>query len=531
MRHAEEPTDDCETGQEREKVTDLAATADVPHLNAAQRWLALGVLSLALAVIIMDMTILNVALPHITAALGATAVQQLWIVDVYALALAGLLVPMSTLADRYGRKRILLVGLLVFGGASLAVLGAVTTAHVIALRALLGAGGAMIIPMTLSMIRVIFTDSRQRAVALGLWAAVTSVAAALGPLVGGALLQYGPWQHAFLINVPIMAIALIFGSILLPESSIPAPPRWDSLGMLASLVGMVALVWAIKDFAAKGPADLVAWTVLGAALFALSWFARRCLIRPDPILELRLFGSTAFTAGILTAFGAMYALGALMLLIIQWLELAEGLTPLQAGLALLPATIVMGVVSPLAPPLANRIGERVVLGGGLITAALSFLVIFLAPSPLSYGWVAAALCLLGVGVGTVAVASTIIMSEAPLASIGSAAALEEISYELGSVLGVAVLGSVASAMYRSHLDGSALAGLSPTQAQAARESISGAMQVVASTGSSRLILGASKAFTNSLTQTSLIGLLTVTAIAAAVILLMPRHYKLHKKDA
>ncbi|OEU86784.1 MFS transporter [Streptomyces abyssalis] len=500
-------------------------------LSAGRRWGALVVLSASLLVIVMDMTILNVALPHITAELAPTAAQQLWIVDIYSLILAGLLVPVSALADRYGRKRTLLTGYLFFGGFSLAILAVDSPAGVILIRALLGGAGAMIMPTTLSMIRVLFTDPKERATALGIWAAISAVGMAVGPVVGGLLLEHVSWQSAFLINVPLMAVAVLAGLFLLSEYRTKAKPRWDMAGTLASIAGMVALVWSVKHFAEKGFHDAASWAALAAAVLILGWFVRRCLNRPDPMLDLRLFRRPPFTAGILAALASMFAMGALLLLVAQWLQLVDGRSPIQAGVALLPAAIAMGVVSPIAPALAARIGARNVLGGGLAVAGLGFLVICVAPSPLGYSWIALSLALLGGGGSSLAVASAIVMSGTPQEKAGNAAALEETSYEFGSVLGVAVLGSIASAAYKSHLGGAVLSalGLSHAQADAARESLGGAMEIAALTGSSALADRAADAFTDSLTLTGLVGFFIMTGAAVVAAVLVPRDLDITKQ--
>lgn len=496
------------------------------HLSARRRWSALGVLSASLLVVVMDMTILNVALPELTAALAPTSAQQLWIVDVYALVLAGLLVTMSTLGDRWGRKRTLLTGFAVFGGASLLVLVAESAEAVIAVRALLGVGGAMIMPSTLSMIRSMFTDPGERARALGVWSAVAALGAVVGPIVGGLLLEYFSWQSAFLVNVPCMALAVVAGLLLLPEARNPRPGRWDALATVLSIVGMAALVWSVKRMAEEGPAETYALVALVVATVALIWFVMRCLRRDEPLLRVRLFASPTFTAGVLAALFTTFALGATLLLAAQWLQLVQGLSPLQAGLRLLPLAIAVVVVAPLAPVLAQWIGARTVLVGGLGLFVLGFAVLALAPEPLTYTSVVIAQILFGAGMGSLAIASAIIMSGAPAEHAGSAAAIEETSYELGSVLGVAVLGSAAAALYRAELSASVLAdaGLEPQEVAVAQESLAGALQVLSALGpqGTQAMIRAQDAFVHGLMFVSGVGGVIMLVAAAVVFVLTPR---------
>ncbi|NUR89997.1 MAG: MFS transporter [Nonomuraea sp.] len=302
-----------------------------------RRWAGLAVLSASLLLVVMDITLLNVALPEISADLKPDAVSLLWMVDVYSLVVAGLLVTVSALGDRWGRKKMLITGFAVFGVASTAILFAHTPGAVIAVRALLGVGGAMIMPSTLSMIRTLFTDGRERATALGIWAAMAAVGSALGPILGGVLLEHFPWQATFLVNVPIMVIAIVAGLILLPESRNPNPGRWDGLGALLSMAGMVALVYAIKHVAEAGIGDPLSVATLAFAAVTLTWFAIRTLRRPDPLLDLRLFRTSSFTAGTVTALTTELALAGMMLLMSQWMQLVRGFSPLETGVRLLPA--------------------------------------------------------------------------------------------------------------------------------------------------------------------------------------------------
>ncbi|MEV4838054.1 MFS transporter [Nonomuraea sp. NPDC049486] len=506
-----------------------------PEPSTRRRWAGLAVLSASVLIVVMDMTILNVALPAISEALLPGSAELLWIVDVYALVLAGLLVTAGALGDRWGRKRMLLAGFAVFGAASAAVLLAGGSAELIAVRAVLGAGGAMIMPSTLSMIRTLFTDPRERATALGVWAAMAAVGAALGPILGGALLEVFSWQSAFLVNVPIMVVAIVAGLFLLPESRAPRPGAWDATATVLSIVGMGSLVYGIKRVGEYGLGDLTGTAAGAVAVVALGWFTVRCLRRPDPLLELRLFRSRPFTAGVVTALATSIAIAATLLLLAQWMQLVRGYGPLETGARLLPAAVAAAVASPLAPRLAARVGARAVLAGGLAVSGLGFLVLFVAPAllgdasgsfaagavasdGLGYGTVAGALALIGAGQGSLAVASAAIMSGAPVAKAGSAAAIEETSYEIGGALGVAILGSVAAAVYRTGLD-----YRGPSE-EVARESLGGALTVAAELGQAgmRLAEQARSAFTEALTLTSGAGGVLMLLAGLGVWLMLPR---------
>lgn len=247
-------------------------------LSAARRWAALAVLSASLVIITMDMTILTIALPEMAAELTPTSDQQLWIVDVYSLVLAGLLVSVAAIADRWGRKRMLVLGYVIFALASLLVLFANSAEAVIAIRALLGIGGAMIMPTTLSMIRVIFHDPKERTTALSIWAAVSGIGMVIGPLVGGALLEHFSWHAAFVVNVPLMILAAAAATFLLVESRVDDPGRWDVRPAALSLIGLVALVWSLKQFGTHTRLDLpAAWAAPVIAIAALGWFTRHSL--------------------------------------------------------------------------------------------------------------------------------------------------------------------------------------------------------------------------------------------------------------
>ncbi|QIM16006.1 MFS transporter [Leucobacter insecticola] len=492
--------------------------------SRGRRWAALAVLTASLLVIMMDMTILNIALPEMSAELHPTSDQQLWIIDIYSLVLAGLLISFAAIADRWGRKKMLLLGYTIFGVSSLLVLFTNSAEAVITIRGVLGIGGAMIMPITLSLIRVIFTDPKERATALGIWAAVSGLGAAAGPLVGGLLLEYFSWHAAFLINVPLMLAAVIAGVLILPESRVQHPGRWDAFAALLSLAGMTLVVWAIKTFGKEAtfasPAALIAFAA-GSAL--LAWFIVRCLRSPSPLLELRLFRSREFSAGTIAALGSMFAMAAALLLIAQWMQLVDGASPVEAGIRLFPIAIAGAVASALAPPLARIIGTRAVLGGGVALAGLGMLLIGLQPGTLTNLTVLIALTLIGAGTGSLAIASAMIMHASPVEKAGTAGAIEETSYELGSVLGIAILGSISALMYRAQLRASeVLQAVDPATATQAQESLGAAVSLAEQTHRPELALEAGVAFTDALQVTGIAGGLMLLAVAALAFFLTPK---------
>lgn len=500
-----------------------AAPNRMPTHAHPRRWAGLAVLTSSLLVVVMDMTILNVAVPALAADLKPTSVQLLWIVDVYSLIIAGLLVTVSALGDRWGRRRMLLTGYSLFAVASSLVLVADSAAELIVIRSLLGLGGAAIMPSTLSMIRGLFPDSRERATALGIWGGTAAVGTALGPIVGGLLLEHFSWHSAFLVNVPIMIVAVIGTLILLPSSRSARPAPLDPLGTALSMVGMVALVYAVKHLGTDG---FTTTAVLASILagVTLTWFVRRCLRRPEPILAVRLFRGGGFTAGVIGALTTSIALVGVLLLGAQWLQQVEGFSPVEAGFALLPAALGGAIGSPLAPGVAARVGARAVLSGGLAIGGVGFLLLFVAPQPLTYPWAGASFLLIGLAMASLAVGSAAIMAGAPADEAGSAAAIEETSYEVGGALGVAVLGSLGAALYRSGLSADQLAALPADAAATARESLGGALAVAERLGGTGAGLAdtARVSFASSLAGVGLAGGALMLVAAVVVYVITPR---------
>lgn len=497
-------------------------------MTARARWAAMALLSISLFVIMMDMTVLIMALPELVKELQPSATQQLWIVDSYALLLVGLLIPASALADRWGRRRFLLLGFAIFGAVSLAVLWADSPANVIVLRALLGAAGAMIMPTTLSMIRTLFPDAKERATALAVWSIVSGAGAVLGPLVGGLLLEWFDWRAAFLINLPFVALSLAGGLLFLPEARNPTPPRWDLLSSGLALAGMSSLVWAIKRLADQGVLVPTTWVVLVTAMGLVTWFVVRTWRSPAPLIDLRLFESRPFLAGATAALASMFAMAALLLLVAQWLQVVEGLAPIMAGVALLPMAVGAMVFAWSAPNLALRYGAREVLSGGLALAGIGLIVVVGLSEPIRYIQVLAPLVLVGAGIGSLAIASAIIMGATPADKAGSAAAIEESMYDLGNVLGIATLGSVGAVLYRRYLAGETLVeeGLAPEVVALAEESVTEAMRLAHELGIDQLAAQAEAAFNTALRHSSGLGGLIMVAAAMTTFLMIPREYDL-----
>lgn len=500
-----------------------AVEAQVPALSRVHRWAALLVLLFAQLVLSLDLTVLNVALPSMTADLQPTSDQQLWIVDVYSLVLAGLLVSASSLSDRLGRKRMLLGGALVFCVGSALILWANTPEAVIAIRAVLGLGAAMIMPTTISMIRNIFTDAKERAFALAAWSVLGGLGMALGPIIGGFLLEQLSWHAAFLINIPLMALVLVAGFFVLPEITVIGNGPWDVPAAIISLVGMASLMWGIKRLAAQmsllDPAGLAALAI-GAVCMVV--FVARALHKTTPLIDITLFRNRMFTGGVLVALGSMFAMASLLFLLAQWLQLVDGATPFESGVKLLPLAVASLVTGAITPALAMRFPAHKVLVIGLALSALAMLLLLPFIGHLTYAPIAVSSALVGVGAGVLAISSAAIMNATPAIKASSAAAIEEIAYDLGNVLGVAIMGSLASVVYRLGLNGDALAasGLDQALIDQAMQSYAAAVSIAQQSGVMELIAEGSRSFSDSIVITSAIGgviMIVVTILAYRLI--------------
>ncbi|MFI1938214.1 MFS transporter [Streptomyces purpureus] len=493
----------------------IELAAQSRRASGGGRWAMLAVLCASLLLVAMDATILNVALPSLIDDLRPDALQQLWIIDIYGLVLGGLLVTTAAVSDRYGRKRLFLAGFVLFGVASVVAATAGSSWQLIAGRVLLGIGGAMVMPSTLSLIRNIFTDARERALAIGIWAAVAGAGAAIGPLVGGLLVETYGWAAAFWVNVPVVVVTVVAGIWLLPEFKDAGHGPPDVLGAVLSVVGIVALAWGIKHVA-KGSLTLSDLAILAAGILVLTLFARRQLSLPDPLLDVRLFKNRAFTAAALATLMAMLAVGAALFLMSLWLQYVHGYSPFQAGLHTVPAAGAMLVGSLLSPWLMERLGVRAVMALGLGGLVLGFLVLALSPEPTTYGYVAVVFVALGLGDGlAITTAASVLVSAVPAERAGQAGAVSETSYELGVGLGVALLGSIHGAVYTHHMAGA------PAQAA---ESV-GSAHELAEQGDGAVMDAARAAFDSALTTTAYVSVAIVATVTVLVVWLVPHGFK------
>ncbi|MCM2059846.1 MFS transporter [Pseudomonas aeruginosa] len=417
------------------------------------RWLVLAIVSSALFLIIIDMTVLYTALPRLTHDLGATAAEKLWIVNAYPLVVAGLLPGAGLLSDRLGHKRLFLAGLPLFGLASLCAAFAPSAAALIAARAGLAVGAALMMPATLSIVRHVFQDERERALAIGIWASVASAGAALGPVVGGVLLEFFWWGSVFLINVPVVAIALLLALPAIPACGGQSRRPWDALGSLQVMFGLVGVVYAIKELSARAPDFGLAVLAALGGMLCLYLFVRRQRRAREPMIDFALFRNRRFARGVAVALVATMALVGMELVFSQHLQLVQGLTPLKAGLFVLPIPLASLVVGPLAGfQRRQALHQLQVLAEHQFHADLLLGCAGLRGLALSYqpatGAQLASLVLLGVGFGgAMTAASTAVMLNVDEQSSGMAAAIEDVSYELGGVIGVTLLGSLMSLVY------------------------------------------------------------------------------------
>jgi EmrB/QacA subfamily drug resistance transporter len=496
----------------------------VEPLTARRRRFVLAVVGLALMMVVSAVSGLNVALPDLARDTGASQSELQWIVDAYTLVFAGLLLIGGAVGDRYGRREVLLAGLAVFGAAATAALFVEDPATLVALRALMGVGAALVMPTTLSIITTSFPEE-ERGRAVGVWVGIAGGGAVIGLLGSGVLLEFFEWSSFFALNVGLAALALVGTLSVIPTSRDPQPPRLDAVGALLSLAGISAVVFGIIEGPERGWGDaLVAGTLAGgiAAVAAFVWWELRS---PQPLLDPRLFARRGFATGSLSLTVQFFAAFGFFFIVLQYLQFVAGLSPLQAALAMLPMPLVMIPLARRAPAIADRFGIDRVGAAGLALIAAGLGVVSLLEADLRYGVFAGGLVLFAAGMALASTPATVaIVSSLPAAKQGVASAVNDVSRELGSALGIAVLGSVLNGRYRAGMQ-DAVVGLPGHVAHRAEESIAFVQQAPLERlgpEGARLAAIAEQAFVSAASAAMLVAAGVLLAAAAYVAARAPR---------
>jgi DHA2 family multidrug resistance protein-like MFS transporter len=442
-----------------------------------REWIGLSVLALACLLYVMDLTVLHLAVPSISEDLKPSSAQLLWIIDIYGFMVAGFLVTMGTLGDRIGRRKLLLIGAAAFGALSLLAAFSTSPEMLILSRALLGIAGATLAPSTLSLIFSMFQDPRQRAVAIGVWISAFSAGSAIGPVLGGILLENFWWGSVFLLALPVMALLLVLGPIVLPEYRDENAGRLDLISAVMSLVAVLSVIFGLKQIAQDG----IGWLPVSSVLVGLvvgALFVRRQLSLSDPMIDLRLFRIPAFTASLAINFLAIFVAIGYFLFVAQYLQLVVGLSPLEAGFWSVPSAIGFIVGSNAAPRIVRHVRAAYVMGAGLALAAIGLGVLTQVGATDGLPTVIAGSIIISLGLAPVLSLTTeLIVGSAPPERAGAASGISETGAELGGALGISVLGSIGVALYRGHVGAGLPAGIPADAAAAARDTLGGAVAV------------------------------------------------------
>jgi MFS transporter, DHA2 family, multidrug resistance protein len=493
-------------------------SAIAPPRAGRSEWIGLAVLALACLLYAMDLTVLHLAVPAISEDLRPTSTQLLWITDIYGFMVAGFLVTMGTLGDRVGRRRLLLGGGAAFGVVSVIAAFSTSAEMLIASRALLGIAGATLAPATLSLIFSMFADPGQRQVAIGIWITSFSAGGAIGPVLGGVLLERFWWGSVFLLAVPVMALLLILGPRVLPEFRAQDAGRLDLPSVALSLAAVLAVIFGVKQTAQNGISWLAVWSIL-AGLTAGAAFVRRQVTLANPLIDLRLFRIRAFNASLATNLLGIFIAVGYFLFVAQYLQLVLGLSPLEAGLWSLPSAGGFIVGSNLAPRILRRVRPAYVIGAGLALAAVGLAVLTQVggSADADLAILAGASLAVSLGLAPVFAATTdLIVGSAPPERAGAASGISETGSELGGALGIAILGSIGVAVYRAELAGALPAGISRQDAATAQDTLGGAVGVAAQLPAdigTTLLASARQAFTTGLQVTAALSSAVATGIA------------------
>ena len=488
-----------------------------------REWIGLAVLAFPCFLLSMDFTVLHLAVPKLTADLEPSSTQLLWIVDIYGFMIASSLITMGTLGDRIGRRKLLLIGAAAFGAASAVAAFADTAATLIATRGLLGVAGATLMPSTMALIRNMFHDETQRRFAIAMWINAFVVGAAVGPILGGVMLENFWWGSVFLLNVPVMIALLLLGPILLPEFKDPNPGPLDIPSALLSISSILLIIYGVKRIAQDG-AGSAQFLAIAAGLAVGTLFVIRQRRLEHPLIDLELFSSAPFSASVGTQMMATITFGGLYLLVSQYLQLVLGLSPFPAGMALLPATLAGIVATFLAPIIVKRVDPRTVMPSAMLASVIGIVALtqITPTSPLALLVGAYMVMMFAVNIA-MTLTTDMIMTVAPPERAGAASGISETSAELGAALGVAIMGSISTAYYRMSLDTSMAEGLPRDVSDGAMMTIAGAVAAGTKLGGSAgatLIQSAREAFAGSLAFVAGLSavMVAITGITGLIIL-------------
>ena len=488
-----------------------------------REWIGLAVISLPCLLYSMDLTVLELAVPAISADLQPSSTQLLWIIDIYGFMVAGSLITMGTLGDRIGRRRLLLIGAVAFGAASVLASLSTSAEMLIASRALLGIAGATVAPSTLSLIRNMFQDPGQRTTAIGVWVMSFSVGAVLGPLLGGVLLEFFWWGSVFLLALPVMAMLLVLGPALLPEFRDTEAGRIDLRSAAMSVAAVLAVIYGLKRIAIDGVGWLPVLVVLVGLAVGVA-FVRRQRGLADPLIDLDLFRVPAFRASVCTNLLAFLAAFGVFFFIAQYLQLVMGLSPLEAGIWTVPSSLGFVVGAVLAPVVMRRARPAHVVAGGLALAAIGLGLLTQVDAVSGLAVLVTGSVVMSLGLSPVITVTTdLIVGTAPPERAGAASAISETSAEFGGALGIALLGSIGAAVYRGQIGDAFPAGVPPGAADAARDTLGGAVAsaegLPARTGAA-VLDAAHEAFTSGMRLVAAISVVILVVLAVVATLLL-----------
>lgn len=426
-------------------------TEQMSVLAGRREWWGLAVLGLPTLLVSMDASILLLALPEISAQLEPSSSELLWIVDIYTFIIAGTLVTAGTLGDRIGRRKLLLIGAACFGAASVLAAFSTSGLMLIAARGLLGLAGATLMPSTLALLTTMFTVPAQRARAIAVWMSCFSAGVALGPVAGGLLVQWFWWGAVFLVGVPVMVLLLFLGPRVLPEYREPNAGRLDPVSVVLSLVAVLGVVYGLKELAAGGPVS-TALIVIVVGLAGGVVFTRRQLTLAQPLVDLRLFANRTFTTGMITLMMGLLTTAGIQIFVTQYLQIVLGLSPLVAGIWMVPQALAMIVGTQLSPWLAERVRIAFIVAGGLVVSGVGFIVFTQIGGTLALAVVVIGNVVISLGIAPLMALSTeLVVGSVPEDKTGNASALNETFGELGAAFGVALLGSLGTALYRAQM--------------------------------------------------------------------------------